>query len=43
MSITTDTMPQAKLELSLSHVSYSLKLLKGGYMGDYVGEIYRGY
>ena len=25
------------------HMSYSLKLLKGGYVRDYIGNYYRGY
>ena len=27
----------------LAKVSYSLNSLKGGYMGDYIGDYYRGY
>ena len=26
-----------------SHRSHSLNSLKGGYMGDYIGDYYRGY
>ena len=25
------------------HMSYNLNSLKGGYIGDYLGEYYRGY
>ena len=25
------------------HMSYGLKLLKGGYIGEYIGNYYRGY
>ena len=25
------------------YLSYSLKSLKGGYIGDYIGDYYRGY
>ena len=27
----------------IDHLSYSLNSLKGGYIGDYIGEYYRGY
>ena len=30
-------------QLGRRHVSYSLNSLKGGYMGDYIGDYYRGY
>ena len=26
-----------------THMSYSLNSLKGGYMGDYIGDYYRAY
>ena len=31
------------METRKSHMSYSLNSLKGGYMGDYIGDYYRGY
>ena len=31
------------VELQGSDMSHSLKLLKGGYTGDYIGDYYRGY
>ena len=28
---------------AVHHMSYSLNSLKGGYIGDYTGDYYRGY
>ena len=32
--------PQSDID---AHMSYSLNSLKGGYMGDNIGDYYRGY
>ena len=28
---------------ALVHMSYSLNILKGGYIGDYIGDYFRGH
>ena len=35
--------PKPTLALGSGYTSYSLNSSKGGYIGDYIGESYRGY
>ena len=38
-----DSVAEAPQQTIKRHMSHNLKLLKGGYIGDFIGDYHRGY